>query len=68
MLAVYAECRVSGTSAYDLVTCNGQWVNPENEKNGQTKSVKSANLNKLTPGIITGLVLLLAVYKPSQAR
>jgi len=26
---MYAECRVSGTSTYDLVTGNGPWVDPE---------------------------------------
>ena len=66
---MYAECRVSGTSTYDLVTGNGAWVDPERgKKKGQTRSVKSVNLKKLTPGIVTGLVLLLAVYKPSPAR
>ena len=60
LLAMYAECRVPGTSTYDLVTCNGQWVDPEGGG--------SVNLDKLTPSIVTGLVLLLTVYKPSPAR
>jgi hypothetical protein len=66
LLAMYAECRISGISTYDLVTRNGPWVDPEG--GGQTRSVKSVNLNKLKPGIVTGLALLLAVYKLSPSR
>lgn len=31
LLEMYAECRVSGTSTYDLVTCNGPSVDQERE-------------------------------------
>ena len=45
-------------------------MDPEGGGGGKdhTRIVKSVNLDKLTPSILTGLVLLLTVYKPSPGR